>query len=240
MKQVNRNRLAQLQFSVLTQIIKDKEASKQLAAPIQTRRALFQAIPASVCEHASHVMPDHSVAALETQPITFADVLRWHLQPNGGHLYFSKIPSGDRPLTIAPREDQSVVSSKKGATQQLDFTSNAVKAAVETVRIADQYYTKAVTRLRDGQGTGKEVDDLMVVAREAEKLSTVHDQYALKEMFYLRVRHQVAQEGFNTTDYDKVVKKHRHGLPMVANPANYLRHGEEEDRHAADSTSPGM
>ena len=242
MKQVNRNRLAQLQFSVLAQLAKDKENHKLLVGPIVARRSLFRAIPATLCEHASHVLPDHSIAALETQPVPLTDIVKWHLAPNGGHLYFSAVKNGEKPLTISPREDRAIVSSKQGALKQLGYTADDVERAVDRVKVAADYYTDAVRKLRDDQGTGKEEDDLSIVAREAGNLGMVHDHYALKELFFLKVRSQVNQDGFDTSEFDKQVKKARTHLPVTPNPAHYLRHDDhdEEDTHDHHGHTPGM
>lgn len=239
MKQANRNRLSQLQFSVLTQLAKDKETYKLLAGQIESRRPLFRAIPANICEHASHVLPDHSIAALETQPVSLAEIIKWHLAPNGGHLYFSSVKHGEKPLTFSPREDQAVIANKQGAVKQLSYTAGEVEKAVKRVKVADQYYTAAVAKLRDDQGTGKEEDDLAIIAREAANLSQVYDHYALQELFFLKIRNQVNQDGFDTSDYDKQVKKAHAQLPTTANPAHYLRHDDVREYHRSGH-EPGM
>lgn len=240
MKQANRNRLAQLQFSALTQLAKDKDANKLLASPIVARRSLFRAIPATLCNHASHVLPDHSVAALETQPVPLSEILKWHLAPNGGHLYFSSVKNGEKPLTISPHEDRAVVSSKQGAVKQLSYTADDVGKAIDRVMVADNYYTNAVKKLRDNQGTGKEEEDLAIVAREAGNLAMVHDSYALKELFFLKIKNQVNHDGFDTSEFDKQVKKARTHLPTTANPAHYLRHDDDNDHDHHSGHTPGM
>lgn len=243
MKQVNRNRLSQLQFSVLAQIAKDKDANALLAGPIAAKRTLFRAIPSTICDHASHILPDHSIAALETQPVSLNEIVKWHLAPNGGHLYFADVKHGQTPLTIHPREDQSVVSSKQSAVKQLAFSSKEVRETIDRVVVADQYYAAAVKKLRDDQGTGKEEEDLEIVGREAGNLSMVYDHYALKELFYLKTRNRVNQDGFDTSNYDKEIKKDRASMPITANPAYYLRPAEADDRDADDDQSthnPGM
>lgn len=222
MKQLSRNRLAQLQFSTLLQLAQDPEIKKLMKPEVKKTLEGITHLPESMIKSASFVIPDQPIAALLDQKITLKKLLNWYSSQQGGQAWLSKPSLHEETVNTAPDSSKSQQTEKNRAKNGLEFMTKFLTRASRLTEEANNRYeivaqhwkTAASDRTLNADVFDKATQEMI---NEAANLSATTDFLALISLHYQKYLNEVTTAGFDVSAYKKITNPILDGNPPKYN-----------------------